>query len=195
MEFHGWHAPCGKLDHKRSRPVPGLNRPKRVRRTDNGIDEPPCLCGYRVWVERGKRRRRPDSGAAYLASVGPVTVLYYPSLCRSSSPRQTYGAAVGCSKLLTFQTSSETFPEMTRPDSQMLMTEPNVSLQFPYRGRESYFISDVLNPGGRRSVDRRPFPLTLAAICTRRRSALWPRAAISEGQLHRRRRCRALESQ
>jgi hypothetical protein len=110
-EFHGWHAPCGKLDHKRSRPVPGLNRPKRVRRTDNGIDEPACLCGYRVWVERGKRRRRPDSGAAYLASVGPVTVLYYPSLCRSSSPRQTYGAAVGCSKLLTFQTSSKTFPE------------------------------------------------------------------------------------
>ena len=109
VEFHGWHAPCGKLDHKRSRPVPGLNRPKRVRRTDNGIDEPACLCGYRVWVERGKRRRRPDSGAAYLASVGPVTVLYYPSLCRSSSPRQTYGAAVGCSKLLTFQTSSKPF--------------------------------------------------------------------------------------
>lgn len=101
-------SPCGKLDHKRSRPVPGLNRPKRVRRTDNGIDEPTCLCCYRVWVERGKRRRRPDSGAAYLASVGPVTVLCYPSLCHSSSPRQTYGAADGCSKLLTFQTSCTT---------------------------------------------------------------------------------------
>src|SRR5579872_1894919 len=102
------------LKRARSRPVLGLNRPKRVRHTDNGIHEPTCLCGYRVWVERGKRRRRPDSGAAYLGSVGPVTVLYYPSLCRSSSPRQTYGAAVGCSKLLTFQTSSKSFPELAK---------------------------------------------------------------------------------
>src|SRR5580698_6416311 len=80
---------CGRRKTKRPerskqdsklRPRSRLNRPKRVRRTDTATDEPSRLCGCRAWFERGgERRRRPGNGAAYLASVGPVTVL----CCRS----------------------------------------------------------------------------------------------------------------
>jgi hypothetical protein len=78
--------PCGTLGQRRPRPVPYLNRPKCFRRTGTGKDVPSCLCGYRAWFERGEEgRRRPDSGAAHLASVVAVTVLCHRSLCVSSA--------------------------------------------------------------------------------------------------------------
>ena len=86
-DFHSRHA-LWKIRPQALRPVTGLNPPKCFCRTDTGIDELSCPCGYRAWFERGEEgRRRPDSGVAYLVSVGAVTVLCHRSLCYSSAPK------------------------------------------------------------------------------------------------------------
>ena len=100
-DFHSRHA-LWKIRPQALRPVTGLNRPKCFCRTDTGIDELSCPCGYRAWFERGEEgRRRPDSGVAYLMSVGAVTVLCHRSLCYSSAPktniRARHSAVQNCS--------------------------------------------------------------------------------------------------